>query len=197
MSIHTNNQTLNLNEQFEDRNESVKKIVRAMSFIACLTELPETIQYNLFLHAKKIEKMVFEKSASPKEYQQLLMEKLANIRADIEEMIQNLPEEHAHDIAMRAETSSSSNAELNRQEWRRFYSSTVRSAVVNAFVEEVRSKIKIPMKFTMGLRLGVEAMEEIAYKESNSKVEYFRILERRKAQITSELVAYFKCENDE
>lgn len=197
MSIRTNNQTLDRNEQFEDRNESVKKIVRAMSFIACLTELPETLRYNLLLHAKKIEKMVFEKSTSPKEYQQLLVEKLANIRADLEEKIKKLPEEHARDIAMRAETSSSSNAELNRQEWRRFYSSTVRSAVVNAFVEEVRSKIKIPMKFAMGLRLGVEAMEEIAYKESNSKVEYFRILERRKAQITSELVDYFKCENEE
>lgn len=51
----------------------------------------------------------------------------------------------------------------------------------------------------MGLRLGIEAMEKIAYEEANTKNEYFKKLDHTKDQIKTDLRSYFAngCEEKE
>lgn len=180
----------------EDRKESVIKIVQAMSLKTCLTKLPEIIRHNLIEHAKRIEQCIYADSATEDEYNQRLAEKMENICADLEEKIKKLPQGLVRNRILEARIPTA-NSQTNSQEWQRFYSSEVRNAVVIAFVEEVRLNIQVPMTFTLGLSLGAKAMEEIAFKRADSKIEYLQMLERRKAQITSELVAYFKSGNDD
>lgn len=187
------NQSLGQNE---DRSRSVDKIVRAMSLNASLTEMPEILRYNLLFHAKRFENKLFEKSNTETEYHQFIAEEEAIIRANLEREIAKQREEAEENMVLQAEFLPL-NFNLRPNEWRCFYSGAVRDAVINTIVKDVYWNIKLPKKFILGLRLGITAIEKIAYRDSGSKVEYFEMLARRKMEIISALMEYLKSENEE
>lgn len=187
------NQSLGQNE---DRSRSVDKIVRAMSLNASLTEMPEILRYNLLFHAKRFENKLFEKSNTETEYHQSIAEEEAIIRANLEREIAKQREEAEENMVLQAEFPPL-NFNLSPNEWRCFYSGAVRDAVINTIVKDVYWNIKLPKKFILGLRLGITAIEKIAYRDSGSKVEYFEMLARRKSEIISALMEYLKSENEE
>lgn len=197
MPVNINDET-NSDENIElrtvtpiDRKRSVNQLVQAISS-ACDTTLNDILQYNLMQHAKIIEKFVYDEMQSERDYFPLITEMAAEIETELRDRIR-ISRELARNI-VHPERTQSMNIE-GQQEWRRFYSSTLRRAVINTFIKDIQSNIQIPPRFKMGLMIGVEAMEHFAYKEAKTKHEYFKIIERRKAEITSELIEYFESEN--
>lgn len=176
--------TSNLNsnsKRYFDRNWSVDKIINAFS--ASFRNLNETLRYNLTENAKRIERDLYEMAESEDEYSRLIAEKIEDIQNKIKDKRREIKE---NTDATRAAIFRDS------QGWRFFYSPTLRRAVVNAFIVDIRKKVEIPLRYEFGLRIGVEQVEKYAFKIAETKVDYFSILERKKVGITSELKAYFR-----
>lgn len=178
--------TSNLNsnsERYYDRNWSVDKIINAFSESFRNLHECETLRYNLTENAKRIERDLYEMAESDDEYSRLIVEKFEDIQNKIKDKRQEIKEKTD---ATRAAIFRDS------QGWRFFYSPTLRRAVVNAFIVDIRKKVEIPLRYEFGLRIGVEQVEKYAFKIAETKVDYFSILEREMVGITSELKAYFR-----
>lgn len=176
----------NLNSNSErcyDRNWSVGKIINAFAVSFQNLHEFETLRYNLTENAKRIESDLYKMAASENEYFRLIAEKIEDIQNKIKDKRREIKEK-----------TDSTQAAVFRdsQGWRFFYTPTLRRAVVNAFIEDIRKKVEIPLRYEFGLRIGVEQVEKYAFKKAETKVDYFSILERKKVGITSELKAYFK-----
>lgn len=176
-----------------DRKRSVNLLVQAISS-ACDTTLNDILQYNLMQHSKIIEKFVYDEMQLERDYFPLIAEMVEEIQTELRERIR-ISRELARNIVHPERTQPVSIE--GSQEWRQFYSSTLRRAVINTFIKDIQANINVPPRFKMGLMIGVEAMEHFAYKEAKTKLEYFKIIERRKAEITTELIEYFESENVE
>lgn len=164
-----------------ERNRSVNELIKAFSGTAFNTN--ETLRYNLTENAKRIESDLYEMAETENEYSHLVSEKI--------EDIQNKMNEKTEEIKGKDDSSRTA-MYRDSQGWRFFFSQTLRRAVVNAFIEDVCKRVEVPLRYTFGLRIGVEQIENFAFKAGGNKVEYFNILEWKKGEITSELNSYFE-----
>lgn len=172
--------TQNLND-CDKRSQSVDRIIKTFSESFQSVHECETLQYNLIENAKRIESAVFEVAKSETEYSRLIAEKIEDIQNKLNKKNQEMKE------TVESQTATFRDS----QGWRFFFSPELRRAVVNAFIEDVTKKVKVPIRYKFGLRIGVEQIENFAFKAAATKVDYFRILDRKKVEITSELNAYF------
>lgn len=167
--------------QSDERSQSVESIIKAFSKSFQSIQECETLRYNLVENAKRIESALYEVAESETEYSRLIAEKIADIQNKLNEKSQEM-----------TETAELGTATFrDSQGWRFFFSPELRRAVVNAFIEDVMKKVHVPMRYKFGLRIGIEQIENFAFKSAATKVDYFRILDIKKVEITSELNAYF------
>lgn len=165
----------------DKRSQSVDSIMKIFSESFRSVHECETLRYNLLENAKRIESALYEVAESESEYSRLVAKKIEDIQNKLNEKCQEMKET----VESRTATFRDS------QGWRFFYSPELRRAVVNAFIEDVAKKVEMPTRYKLGLRLGVEQIENYAFKVATTKVDYFSILDRKKVEITSELNAYF------
>lgn len=188
VNIDTNT-TSNDTERCYDRNLSINKIIEVVTEILHPLQICASLQFTLVEHVKRIESHLFAMADTEIEYFRLVSEKIASIQTEVEEICKQLKEQ-----LTRNANSTRTSTPRNIPGWRDFYSLSLRNAVINAFIEDVRAKVKIPLQHTLGLRIGVEEIENHTFKTATSKSDYFSILERKKIEITSQLDAYFKEE---
>ena len=172
--------TQNLND-CDKRSQSVDSIIKTFSESFQSVQESETLRYNLVENAKRTESALYEVAESETEYSRLIAEKIEDIQNKLNEKSQEMNE------TVESQTATFRDS----QGWRFFFSPELRRAVVNGFIEDVTKKVEVPMRYKFGLRIGVEQIENFAFKAAATKVDYFRILDKKKVEITSELNAYF------
>lgn len=176
--------TVNLSGLCPERNRSIDELTAIFSRV--FRHESEILRYNLNEHVKRIERNLYEKTESEMEYACLVAETVQDIQCEISEKYEE----------NKGKMDSTQMATLrDSQAWRLFYTSRLRRAVVNGFIEDVCTIVKVPPEHKCGLRIGVEHIEHFAFKEADNKVDYFSILEKKKIQITSELKELFEENN--
>lgn len=197
MPVSTNEEPIILNQNTEThylnlqaRNKSVNDIIKTISMGQQFSLQHDILQYNLVEHAKRIEKSLFEYSDSDSDYFRSVNEKIVNIKHEISAKNQLYMERAGHNRGRMVRSEHLNYSES--QKWRHFYSFAVRQAVIDALVKETQSNVEIPLRFLMGLTAGIEAIEHSAYKEAESRSEYFEILHKRNAEMLFSLQHLFK-----
>lgn len=175
-----------------ERNRSVNRLFQTISPAYFASRINNTLHYNIMEHVKSIEKSLYAESESHSEsdYFQLIDGKVEEIRADIEARSQNYRERPLRILTHSARIANGNNGDS--QEWRTFYSSTVRRAVINGAFEDLHRNSRIPPNLRQALMIGVESVEQQAYRRASSKREYFGVIEREKARMSLQLNEYFK-----
>lgn len=172
-----------------DRKCYVIKLIDEMySAFDSTTTISDTLDYNLRLHAERIENDVFNNMVSEHEYFPRMENLINDVHKNVTQKIQS-----AKDL-MRSSNIPPGQRATNAVEWRQFYSIPLRRAVINGILKDIEAKLKITPRMKRGLISGVEAIEDMAYEDAETKREYFETIEIKKMGMIRDLIRYLGAE---